>query len=61
MLEQRAKARGLDPDAYFRANLLSREVTAEDCAEAFLYLATAKSTTGCVITVDGGNAAAFPR
>jgi NAD(P)-dependent dehydrogenase (short-subunit alcohol dehydrogenase family) len=61
VLEQRAKARGLDPDAYFRANLLSREVTADDCAEAFLYLATAKSTTGCVITVDGGNAAAFPR
>jgi rhamnose utilization protein RhaD (predicted bifunctional aldolase and dehydrogenase)/NAD(P)-dependent dehydrogenase (short-subunit alcohol dehydrogenase family) len=61
VLEARAKARGLDPDAYFRANLLSREVTAEDCAEAFLYLATAKSTTGCVITVDGGNSAAFPR
>lgn len=61
VLEARAKARGLDPDAYFRANLLAREVTAEDCAEAFLYLATAKSTTGCVITVDGGNSAAFPR
>lgn len=61
VLEARAKARGLDPDAYFRSNLLAREVTAEDCADAFLYLATAKSTTGCVITVDGGNAAAFPR
>ncbi|MBI2390002.1 MAG: bifunctional aldolase/short-chain dehydrogenase [Deltaproteobacteria bacterium] len=61
VLEARAKARGLDPDAYFRANLLSREVTGEDCAEAFLYLATAKSTTGCIVTVDGGNAAAFPR
>lgn len=61
VLEARAKARGLDPDAYFRANLLSREVTARDCAEAFLYLALAKSTTGCVVTVDGGNAAAFPR
>jgi rhamnose utilization protein RhaD (predicted bifunctional aldolase and dehydrogenase)/NAD(P)-dependent dehydrogenase (short-subunit alcohol dehydrogenase family) len=61
VLEARAKARGLDPDAYFRANLLSREVTAEDCAEAFLHLAIAKSTTGCVLTVDGGNAAAFPR
>ncbi len=61
VLEARAKARGLDPDAYFRANLLAREVTAEDCADAFLYLATAKSTTGCVITVDGGNTAAFPR
>jgi rhamnose utilization protein RhaD (predicted bifunctional aldolase and dehydrogenase)/NAD(P)-dependent dehydrogenase (short-subunit alcohol dehydrogenase family) len=61
VLEARAKARGLDPDAYFRANLLSREVTADDCAEAFLYLATANSTTGCIITVDGGNSAAFPR
>ncbi len=27
---------------------------------AFLYLATAEATTGCVVTVDGGNAAAFP-
>lgn len=61
VLEARAKARGLDPDAYFRANLLSREVTADDVAEAFVYLATAKSTTGCVVTVDGGNSAAFPR
>ncbi len=61
VLEARAKARGLDSDAYFRANLLAREVTGEDCAEAFLYLATAMSTTGCVVTVDGGNAAAFPR
>jgi rhamnose utilization protein RhaD (predicted bifunctional aldolase and dehydrogenase)/NAD(P)-dependent dehydrogenase (short-subunit alcohol dehydrogenase family) len=61
VLESRAKARGLDPDAYFRANLLSREVTADDVANAFAYLATAQATTGCVITVDGGNAAAFPR
>jgi rhamnose utilization protein RhaD (predicted bifunctional aldolase and dehydrogenase)/NAD(P)-dependent dehydrogenase (short-subunit alcohol dehydrogenase family) len=61
VLEARAKARGLDPDAYFRANLLAREVTTDDVASAFLYLATAKSTTGCVVTVDGGNPAAFPR
>jgi NAD(P)-dependent dehydrogenase (short-subunit alcohol dehydrogenase family) len=61
VVEARAKARGLDPDAYFRANLLSREVSAEDVASAFVWLATAPSTTGCVITVDGGNAAAFPR
>jgi rhamnose utilization protein RhaD (predicted bifunctional aldolase and dehydrogenase)/NAD(P)-dependent dehydrogenase (short-subunit alcohol dehydrogenase family) len=61
VLEARAKARGLDPDAYFRANLLSREVTAEDVANAFAWLAVAPSTTGCVVTVDGGNAAAFPR
>jgi NAD(P)-dependent dehydrogenase (short-subunit alcohol dehydrogenase family) len=61
VLESRAKARGVSMDAYFRANLLTREVTAEDVANAFVYLATARSTTGCIVTVDGGNAAAFPR
>ena len=61
LIESRAAARGISVDEYFRANLLSREVTGEDCAEAFVYLARAKATTGCVITVDGGNAAAFPR
>jgi rhamnose utilization protein RhaD (predicted bifunctional aldolase and dehydrogenase)/NAD(P)-dependent dehydrogenase (short-subunit alcohol dehydrogenase family) len=61
VVESRAKARGLAVDEYFRANLLAREVTADDVADAFVYLATARSTTGCVVTVDGGNAAAFPR
>jgi NAD(P)-dependent dehydrogenase (short-subunit alcohol dehydrogenase family) len=61
VLESRAKARGLSPDEYFRANLLKREVTAEDVAGAFAYLALARATTGCIVTVDGGNAAAFPR
>jgi NAD(P)-dependent dehydrogenase (short-subunit alcohol dehydrogenase family) len=61
VVQSRASARGLAVDEYFRANLLSREVTAEDVADAFLYLATARATTGCVVTVDGGNAAAFPR
>ena len=60
-VEKRARARGLDADAYFRSNLLAREVTAEDVADAFLSLALAKSTTGCVVTVDGGNIAASPR
>ncbi len=59
--ESRAKARGISPDEYFRANLLGREVTSSDVADAFLFLATARATTGCVVTVDGGNAAAFPR
>jgi hypothetical protein len=36
-------------------------VTAEDVADAFVYLAGARATTGCVVTVDGGNPAAFPR
>lgn len=60
-VRKRAAARGLDVDAYFRSNLLQRAVTAEDVAEAFVYLAGAQSTTGCVITVDGGNIAASPR
>lgn len=60
-VEQRAKARGLELDAYFRSNLLGREVLAEEVAAAFAYLASARSTTGCVVTVDGGNIAASPR
>ena len=58
---RRAQARGLDADAYYRSNLLHREVTATDVADAFLGLALAPSTTGCVVTVDGGNIAASPR
>ena len=61
MVEARARARGLEPDAYFRSNLLGREVTADDVAGAFLALALAESTTGAVLTVDGGNIAASPR
>jgi rhamnose utilization protein RhaD (predicted bifunctional aldolase and dehydrogenase)/NAD(P)-dependent dehydrogenase (short-subunit alcohol dehydrogenase family) len=61
VLESRAKARGLTPDAYFRANLLAREVTPADVARAFVHLATARATTGAILPVDGGNPAAFPR
>jgi rhamnose utilization protein RhaD (predicted bifunctional aldolase and dehydrogenase)/NAD(P)-dependent dehydrogenase (short-subunit alcohol dehydrogenase family) len=60
-IEQRSSARGLSPDAYYRSNLLHREVTAADVAKAFLDLALADSTTGSVVTVDGGNIAASPR
>lgn len=59
--ESRAKARGLSVDQYFQANLLGREVSARDVAKAFAYLAAAPTTTGAVLTVDGGNPAAFPR
>jgi NAD(P)-dependent dehydrogenase (short-subunit alcohol dehydrogenase family) len=59
--EARATARGITVDEYFKANLLGREVTEADVAAAFVYLATARATTGCVVTVDGGNPAAFPR
>lgn len=60
-LEARANARNLEVDDYYRANLLRREVTAEDVADAFVSLALAQSTTGSVVTVDGGNIAASPR
>ncbi len=60
-VRKRAAARGLDVEAYFRSNLLQRTVTAGDVADAFVYLSGAQSTTGCVITVDGGNIAASPR
>jgi NAD(P)-dependent dehydrogenase (short-subunit alcohol dehydrogenase family) len=61
VLEARARARGLEPDEYFRNNLLGRETTARDVADAFGWLATAQATTGAVVPVDGGNPAAFPR
>jgi rhamnulose-1-phosphate aldolase/alcohol dehydrogenase len=55
MIASRSKARGLSEGDYMGGNLLKREVTAEDVANAFVSLATASSTTGAVITVDGGN------
>ncbi len=61
LIEQRSRARGLKADDYFRSNLLGHEVTGRDVAQAFLALALAEATTGCVITVDGGNIAASPR
>ena len=54
-------AYGLTEAAYMSRNLLGREVTAEDVAQAFLDLALARSTTGSFLTVDGGNVAAAPR
>jgi NAD(P)-dependent dehydrogenase (short-subunit alcohol dehydrogenase family) len=58
---ERAAARGLSEDAYFVSNLLGAEVRAEDVAQVFTDLALAERTTGCVVTVDGGNIAAAPR
>jgi len=60
-VEARAAARGLSADDYFRANLLRKEVSTGDVADAFFSLAMAKSTTGAVVPVDGGNIAAAPR
>ena len=42
-------------------NLLKREVTADDVAQAFVALAKARATTGHIATVDGGNIAAALR
>jgi rhamnose utilization protein RhaD (predicted bifunctional aldolase and dehydrogenase)/NAD(P)-dependent dehydrogenase (short-subunit alcohol dehydrogenase family) len=61
MITERAKARGLSEAEYMSGNLLGREVTAEDVAQAFLAQALALKTTADVTTVDGGNIAAALR
>ena len=60
-IAERAKARGLSEKDYMSGNLLQREVTAEDVAQAFLSQALALKTTADVTTVDGGNIAAALR
>jgi NAD(P)-dependent dehydrogenase (short-subunit alcohol dehydrogenase family) len=61
MIAARAKARGLSEQDYMSGNLLGREVTADDVAQAFLHQALALKTTADVTTVDGGNIAAAMR
>jgi rhamnose utilization protein RhaD (predicted bifunctional aldolase and dehydrogenase)/NAD(P)-dependent dehydrogenase (short-subunit alcohol dehydrogenase family) len=61
MIATRAKARGVGERDYMAGNLLGREVTAEDVAQAFLHHAVALKTTADVTTVDGGNIAAALR
>ncbi|MBT3333605.1 MAG: bifunctional aldolase/short-chain dehydrogenase [Rhodospirillaceae bacterium] len=61
MVADRSKARGVSEANYMAGNLLGREVTAEDVAQAFVDLARAEKTTGAAITVDGGNIAAALR
>jgi hypothetical protein len=60
-IRERAKARGVSEQEYMRGNLLAREVTADDVAQAFLHQALALKTTADVTTVDGGNIAAALR
>ncbi|MGA8968978.1 MAG: bifunctional aldolase/short-chain dehydrogenase [Pseudolabrys sp.] len=60
-IQQRAKARGISEKEYMSGNLLQREVTAEDVAQAFLHQALELKTTANVTTVDGGNIAAALR
>ncbi len=66
--EQTAKALGIKPeelvDHYAKRSLLGTVVTPDDCAEAICWLASdarSSRTTGCVITVDGGNKEGFLR
>jgi rhamnose utilization protein RhaD (predicted bifunctional aldolase and dehydrogenase)/NAD(P)-dependent dehydrogenase (short-subunit alcohol dehydrogenase family) len=61
MIAARAKARGLSEKDYMGGNLLGREVTAADVAQAFLHQALELKTTADVTTVDGGNIAAAMR
>ena len=61
VLEDRLKKRGLTEAEYFGGNLLQQEVTADDVADAFYFLAQSFKTTGAVLPVDGGNIAAAPR
>jgi rhamnose utilization protein RhaD (predicted bifunctional aldolase and dehydrogenase)/NAD(P)-dependent dehydrogenase (short-subunit alcohol dehydrogenase family) len=61
MIASRSSARGLSEKDYLSGNLLGREVTADDVAQAFLAQALALKTTADVTTVDGGNIAAALR
>lgn len=64
---QRAAAQGIKPEDieefYRKRNILQATVTADDVAEAALFLASDRSakTTGAMIPVDGGIKDAFPR
>src|SRR6266481_3521096 len=60
-IAERARARGVSEKDYMSGNLLQREVTADDVAQAFLAQALALKTTADVTTVDGGNIAAALR
>jgi rhamnose utilization protein RhaD (predicted bifunctional aldolase and dehydrogenase)/NAD(P)-dependent dehydrogenase (short-subunit alcohol dehydrogenase family) len=55
MIAERSKARGISEKDYMGGNLLGREVTAQDVAQAFVYLAQASRTSAAILTVDGGN------
>jgi rhamnulose-1-phosphate aldolase/alcohol dehydrogenase len=67
MRNMRAQAYGIDteklPDFYRNRTLLKVQVTADDVAEAALFLAGPRSakTTGAMLPVDGGVKEAFPR
>ncbi|GAB6052779.1 bifunctional aldolase/short-chain dehydrogenase [Magnetospira thiophila] len=60
-IAERAVARGVSEHDYMAGNLLGREVSAADVAQAFVDLAKARKTTAAVLTVDGGNIEASVR
>lgn len=65
--EDRARSYGVEPDEleeyYRKRTTLLVNVLPEDIANAIAFMASSKAskTTGCMITVDGGVAAAFTR
>ncbi len=65
--EERAATYGVKPDEleeyYRKRTVLQKNVFPEDIAESVLFFASGRSakTTGCMLTVDGGVAAAFTR
>ncbi|ENH97014.1 short chain dehydrogenase [Gracilibacillus halophilus YIM-C55.5] len=65
--KERAASYGIDTDEleehYRKRTILNVNILPEDIAESVTFLASSKSskTTGCMITVDGGVAAAFTR
>ena len=61
MIRERSAARGVTAEAYMSGNLLNREVLAEDVAQAFVFAALMRKTTGAILPVDGGNVAAMLR
>jgi NAD(P)-dependent dehydrogenase (short-subunit alcohol dehydrogenase family) len=61
MIQRRSAARGVSAEAYMSGNLLGEEVLAEDVAQAFVFTALMKKTTGAILPVDGGNVAAMLR
>jgi rhamnose utilization protein RhaD (predicted bifunctional aldolase and dehydrogenase)/NAD(P)-dependent dehydrogenase (short-subunit alcohol dehydrogenase family) len=60
-IRERSRARDVSEKDYMTGNLLGREVTASDVAQAFLHQALELKTTGDITTVDGGNIAAALR
>jgi rhamnose utilization protein RhaD (predicted bifunctional aldolase and dehydrogenase)/NAD(P)-dependent dehydrogenase (short-subunit alcohol dehydrogenase family) len=61
LVAERSRARGVSEQDYLQGNLLGREVTADDVAQAFLHQALELKTTGDITTVDGGNISAAMR